>query len=692
MAQAELSVLIHAKDEASHVMQGVGNSADNMSKKLKYAGMGMMAAGAGITAMMGSAVKSAAEEEAGITRLSVAMENMGISYSEVEGSLESWIDAQQQKTSIADDAQRSSLASLIRMTGDLTEAQDLLTLAMDVSVGTNRDLESATNLLMYAMGGNWGMLERYIPALKNAQDEEQKWTMLREMFAGQAEEYGQTMQGQFDLLMNNIGDIKETIGSFVATAIRPLIDRVQTVVQGLKAWAAEHPQLAQTITIIVAVLGALLIPLGAILMVLPTLAAGWTMLTSVISLTTIKTIAHTAATVAHNVAMGAAKIAMVAATAAQWALNAAMSANPIGLIILAIAGLVAGIIALVKNWDKVIAALKVAWNWFVQLKNTVVDFVKNAIDWLKARLEALIKPFKTLFGWISTLIGHSPGVVMLEEEMTGLANTLPTKQTKEFTETALKPTYEQTEVLIDAMRRFNDQMRIFESMIRPIASKILESLVTAYERLRQTLDAATDSAWRLYDALRSVVSAQRASGTSTGSAGGGGGGGGGVSYCDAEEMINANKSDWYEVSKAKLESMDEATKQAIEDAGGSSGGGSSSTITPTTILSPTTNPVEEMQDEIEQAVNEAQNTFDDLLSDAVILPQSSFDTMVSGTYTAPAFQHGGVMPFSGLAYLHRGETVLPNNAIITLPIYLDSELIGERVVELVGSKARLRGL
>lgn len=42
-----------------------------------------------------------------------------------------------------------------------------------------------------------------------------------------------------------------------------------------------------------------------------------------------------------------------AATAAQWLFNAAMSANPIGLIVLAVIALIAAIVLLWKNWDKV---------------------------------------------------------------------------------------------------------------------------------------------------------------------------------------------------------------------------------------------------------------------------------------------------------------------------------------------------
>lgn len=49
-------------------------------------------------------------------------------------------------------------------------------------------------------------------------------------------------------------------------------------------------------------------------------------------------------------------------TAAQWLLNAALTANPIGLVVLAIAGLVAGIIIAWKKSDKFRAVVKMLWN------------------------------------------------------------------------------------------------------------------------------------------------------------------------------------------------------------------------------------------------------------------------------------------------------------------------------------------
>lgn len=51
-------------------------------------------------------------------------------------------------------------------------------------------------------------------------------------------------------------------------------------------------------------------------------------------------------------------------TTAQWLLNIAMDANPVGLVIIALAALIGITIVIVKNWDAITAALMRAWKWF----------------------------------------------------------------------------------------------------------------------------------------------------------------------------------------------------------------------------------------------------------------------------------------------------------------------------------------
>jgi len=86
---------------------------------------------------------------------------------------------------------------------------------------------------------------------------------------------------------------------------------------------------------------------------------------------------HTAALVAHKIAMIASAIAIKAVTIAQWLWNAALTANPIGIIIMAIVALIAAGVALWKNWDKVVAFFGAAWDKMKAVMSAAKDFFVN---------------------------------------------------------------------------------------------------------------------------------------------------------------------------------------------------------------------------------------------------------------------------------------------------------------------------
>lgn len=249
---AAVSILITAKDMASGTLGHVSRSSQQMAAQYQASGMMMIGAAGGIVAALGSTVKAAAAEEAGIKKLSQAMANVGLSYDNSRESLERWIDAQQQATSFADSEQREALSQLILFTNDLTKAQDLLTVAMDVSAGTGKELSSVTTLIGYAMSGNWGMVTRMIPALKQAQTEEERWMMLRTMFAGQAEAYGSTMEGTWKTFQNNISDFKEAMGDVLIPVLMPFVEGLKDMAQALK----EVPEPVLRVGVVMAALAA----------------------------------------------------------------------------------------------------------------------------------------------------------------------------------------------------------------------------------------------------------------------------------------------------------------------------------------------------------------------------------------------------------------------------------------------------
>ena len=115
-------------------------------------------------------------------------------------------------------------------------------------------------------------------------------------------------------------------------------------------------------------------------------------------------------------------VATKAWTAAQWLWNAAMNANPIGLIVIAISGLVAAGYYLYKNWDAVSAWWGKKWEWLSNVASSAVASVRNIIasikDWaskyftldfsgmfagLKSALGSVIDTFSNLLSAVKSL-------------------------------------------------------------------------------------------------------------------------------------------------------------------------------------------------------------------------------------------------------------------------------------------------
>jgi len=252
-------------------------------KALKEFGMGLAVIGGAMTASMAVAVKAAAEGEAGIRRLDVAMKNVGISYQENKEQLNDWMETQMRATAFSSGDQRDALTQLVMLTKDLGQAQQMLRLAMDVSIGTGQDLSSITEKIGQAMAGNWGSLERYIPALREAKTEEEKWYLLRQAFTGQAEAFGKSTGGQLQILKNNVDDLKESMGGFIAQGLQPYINSLNQWLQRLKQLNPETQQ--QIANIGVGVAGTATITGGFAMMLsqLPNVIKGYQTLVKLLS-------------------------------------------------------------------------------------------------------------------------------------------------------------------------------------------------------------------------------------------------------------------------------------------------------------------------------------------------------------------------------------------------------------------------
>ncbi|HVW33468.1 MAG TPA: hypothetical protein VHL53_13090, partial [Acidimicrobiia bacterium] len=119
------------------------------------------------------------------------------------------------------------------------------------------------------------------------------------------------------------------------------------------------------------------------------------------------------AVVALNLAQSVWTTLTEAATVAQAALNLVMSANPIALVAIGIAGLVAAGVLLVKNWDTVKGAFSATFGW---IKDRFDDFI-GLFDGLPGKIGAAVKglagvitaPFRLEFNAVSGLWNNSVG-------------------------------------------------------------------------------------------------------------------------------------------------------------------------------------------------------------------------------------------------------------------------------------------
>ena len=161
------------------------------------------------------AVKAAAAEEAAIARLSQALENVDQAMS-LDG-VESFIDGMARATGVADDELRPAMVTLVNATGDAAEAQRLMSLALDVSAGSGRDLSSVTMALSKAANGQTTALRRLGVPLSDAAiksgDLRTVAAELNDVFGGQAAKAANTYEGRIKRLGVAFGELQESLGT-----------------------------------------------------------------------------------------------------------------------------------------------------------------------------------------------------------------------------------------------------------------------------------------------------------------------------------------------------------------------------------------------------------------------------------------------------------------------------------------------
>jgi len=252
---ADVDQLKKSLNQANDDVEGSSSKLGDFSKK---AGLAFAAAGIAAAAYAGKllidGVKSAIADEAAQAKLATTLANVTGATDAQVAATESYILKTSLANGITDDQLRPSLERLVRATKDVSEAQRLQTLALDIAAGTGKSLEAVSNALGKAYEGNTGALGKLGVGLDKTQlksmslDDITK--SLAGTFGGQASEKADTFAGKMLRLNVAFDEGKETVGSFVLDAITPMIDTfVKDVVPAIAAFAEEiGPKLEPVIT------------------------------------------------------------------------------------------------------------------------------------------------------------------------------------------------------------------------------------------------------------------------------------------------------------------------------------------------------------------------------------------------------------------------------------------------------------
>lgn len=142
--------------------------------------------------------------------------NAGATEAQVKQN-DKFIDSLSQQVGIVDDNLRPAMGKLVRATGSVTKAQDLLQLALDASAVSGKPLDTVAQALSKAYNGNTTALTRMFPELKKSKN---AIADLRKEVEGAAAQQADPF-AKFNVSMDNI---QEKIGYMILPMLTKFLD------------------------------------------------------------------------------------------------------------------------------------------------------------------------------------------------------------------------------------------------------------------------------------------------------------------------------------------------------------------------------------------------------------------------------------------------------------------------------------
>ena len=214
MSNLLVSLVAEWKGQAAFKKADTATDKLNKGVKKLARNLGLALGGAGLAKFAKDSIKAFADEEKSVAMLSNALDNLGMS--KQADQIYAYIDALQMATGVSDDDLRPAFQRLATAGLNAADAQAVLALALDVSAGSGKDLNTVSVALSRAVTGNTTALGKLGVGLTKDElktmDLNDIMLKLADTYRNSASKAADTFAGKMARLSVAIDTAKESIG------------------------------------------------------------------------------------------------------------------------------------------------------------------------------------------------------------------------------------------------------------------------------------------------------------------------------------------------------------------------------------------------------------------------------------------------------------------------------------------------
>lgn len=198
-----------------------GKLGATLKKGLAAGAIGVGAAFVGAGAALVTFGEQAVADAAAASRLKKTLQNVTAATEKQTDAVEDWVTQQGIALGVTDDELRPALARLVRSTEDVTKAQELAQLAMDISASTGKPLLTVAEALGKAYDGNTGALKRLGINLGKGK---KGWEELATSVEGSAQAQADSIEGTWARIKLILSEGTESLGGVVLAPLQRFAD------------------------------------------------------------------------------------------------------------------------------------------------------------------------------------------------------------------------------------------------------------------------------------------------------------------------------------------------------------------------------------------------------------------------------------------------------------------------------------